>query len=144
MKKRFYFFLLEIVLKQENDTTIYAHENISHVLASKLIENFDIDLERDPHILDGYFLTEENYLKHIEYITKNIITINLEILNIDYKGRINLVRDFSKSKEMAQNIASEQKIKYVYVIKNSLFTVDSGRIGAERIFENEEVEIYKY
>lgn len=77
--KRYYFFNLEIALKNDDDSRIYAYENISHIPTSKLIEVFDIDVNKDPYLLEGYFLTEANYEKHKAFIKKNIGQINLEV-----------------------------------------------------------------
>ena len=74
-----YFYLLEIALTDPSDTKIYAFENMSHIPAKKLIEIFGIDLENDPNISQGYFLTLEAYLNHKEYIDKNFGAINLEL-----------------------------------------------------------------
>lgn len=79
MNQTYYFFNLEIALKKEDDANIYAYENVSHIPTKKLIEIFEIDLKNDPHILDGYFLTEANYHKYADYITKNIGQINLDV-----------------------------------------------------------------
>lgn len=77
--KRYYFFYLEIALKAQGDNHIYAYENVSHIPTSKLIELFDIDTNKDPHLLDGYLLTEENYQKHKSFIKSFIGSINLNV-----------------------------------------------------------------
>ena len=77
MKPKYYFYYLEIALKDPEDSNIYAFVNLSHIPASKLIEIFGIDLKVDPNILEGYFLTEPMFEKHKEYISKNIGSINL-------------------------------------------------------------------
>lgn len=79
MKKKYYFFYLEIALRKEDDLNIYAFENVSHVPTSKLIEIFNINLQKDPDILEGYFLTKSNYRRHKKYIEKNIGQVNLEV-----------------------------------------------------------------
>src|SRR5687767_13209146 len=79
MNKRYYFFYLEIALRQGDDTAIYAFENVSHVPTKRLIDIFDINVERDPHLLEGYFLTKESLEKHREYITEIIGPINLDV-----------------------------------------------------------------
>lgn len=79
MNKRYYFFNLEIALKKEEDSRIYAFENVSHIPTSKLIEIFRINLNKDPHILEGYHLTKTSYGKHKKYIDQNIGPINLDI-----------------------------------------------------------------
>jgi hypothetical protein len=79
MKNRYYFFNIEIALRKEDDSRIYAFENVSHIPTSKLIELFNINLEKDPYILEGYFLTKTNYKKHKKYIEQNIGQINLDV-----------------------------------------------------------------
>ena len=79
MKKRYYFFYLEIALKTPGDLHIYAFENVSHVPTKKLIEIFNIDLAKDPYISKGYFLTKANFRKHKKFITQNMVQINIDI-----------------------------------------------------------------
>jgi len=75
---KYYFFYLEIGLKDKNDLNIYAFENLSHVPTRKLVEIFKIDLDKDPLILEGYFLTRSNYRKHKAYINEQFGSINLD------------------------------------------------------------------
>ena len=79
MKKTYYFFHLEIALRDINDSNIYAFENVSHIPTSKLCEIFEIDLEKDPFILEGYFLTKKNYKKYRKYIDEYFVPINLNV-----------------------------------------------------------------
>ncbi len=79
MKKKYYFFSLEVALKKDDDLNVYAYENVSHIPTSKLIEIFNINLEKDPYLVEGYFLTKANYKKHKKYITENIGQINLDV-----------------------------------------------------------------
>ncbi len=79
MKKKYYFFYLEIALRKEDDLNIYAYENVSHVPTSKLVEIFNINLEKDPYLLEGYFLTKTNYRKHKKSISESIGQINLDV-----------------------------------------------------------------
>ena len=74
-----YFYYLEIALTDPTDLRVYAFENISHIPAKKLVEIFKIDLEKDPNISEGYFLTREMYSNHKEYMDKNFGAINLEL-----------------------------------------------------------------
>jgi hypothetical protein len=78
MAAKYYFFYLELALKDPDDSHIYAFENLSHIPTSKLVEIFDIDLQKDPHIREGYFLTKTNFQKHKEYIKKHFGAINLD------------------------------------------------------------------
>ena len=77
--KTYHFFYLEIALRKKKDSNIYAFENVSHIPTSKLIEVFNIDIKKDPQILEGYFLTKRIYKKHKKYIEKNFIPINLNV-----------------------------------------------------------------
>lgn len=70
-------------------------------------------------------------------------TVNLEILGIDYRGRLNIVRDFMKIKDRSKNILKSNNIKYIYVPKLFNFQVDEGLMGVKTIFENEEVKVYQ-
>ena len=79
MKKKYYFFYLEIALRKEDDLNVYAFENVSHIPTSKLIEIFNINLQKDPYIVEGYFLTKTSYRKHKKYIKENIGQINLDV-----------------------------------------------------------------
>lgn len=79
MKKKYYFFYLEIALKKVNDLNIFAYENVSHIPTSQLIKIFKIDLKKDPYLLDGYFLTKTNYRKHKKYINENFGQINMDV-----------------------------------------------------------------
>lgn len=76
---KYYFFYLEIALKKSKDPNIYGFENISHIPTKKLVEIFQIDVKKDPYILEGYFLTKEMFKKHQKYISKYIGQINLDI-----------------------------------------------------------------
>ncbi len=79
MTKRYYFFELEISLKKEDDLNIYAFENVSHIPTSKLVEIFNINLDNDPCITEGYVLTKTIYRKHKMFIKENIGQINLDV-----------------------------------------------------------------
>jgi len=76
---KFYFFYLEIALKDPKDENIYAFENVSHIPTEKLVEIFQIDLNKDPFISQGYFLSKKNFKKHQEYLQKQIGSFNLDI-----------------------------------------------------------------
>lgn len=70
-------------------------------------------------------------------------TINLDILGKDYKGRVNLQRDFAKIPDQSKKILSENNISYIYAVKQLNFQADENRMGIKKIFENEEVSIYQ-
>lgn len=105
MKKTYYFFNLEIALKDENDLNIYAYENVSHIPTSKLIEIFKINLNEDPYILEGYFLTKTSYKKHKKYITENIGQINLDVF--EYCLRQYIADDFKEIRKLYKETLME-------------------------------------
>jgi hypothetical protein len=78
MSKKYFFFYLEIALKGD-DTHIYAFENVSHVPTSVLVEIFGIKLDKDPNILEGYFLTASRYKKYKKQIKEYFPPINLDV-----------------------------------------------------------------
>jgi hypothetical protein len=69
---KYYFFYLEIALKKSKESHIYAYENVSHVSTKSLIDIFNINLNKDPHLLEGYFLTKTIFKKHRKFIKDNI------------------------------------------------------------------------
>lgn len=72
-------------------------------------------------------------------------TINLEILGIDYKGRLQAQKDIlaQREPEVVKRLLKEGNIKYVYIPKFFNITVDESRFPLKKIFNNEEVEIFK-
>jgi hypothetical protein len=98
MNKEYYFFYLEIALKNSDDNNIYAFKNVSHVPTKTLIEIFNINLDKDPQLLGGYFLTKTNYRKHKNYIDKNMGTLNLEIF--EYCLRQYIANDFKEIRKL--------------------------------------------
>jgi len=69
-------------------------------------------------------------------------TINLDILGIDYKGRLNEQKDFIKIIDDAKNNLKRNNISYIYVLKSQRLFEDEGKMGIKNIFENEEVKIF--
>jgi hypothetical protein len=98
MKKKYYFFSLEIALKKDNDLNIYAYENVSHIPTSKLVEIFNINLEKDPYLLDGYFLAKTSYKKHKKYINEQIGPVNLDVF--EYCLRQYVTDDFKAIRKL--------------------------------------------
>ncbi len=72
-------------------------------------------------------------------------TVNLEILGIDYKGRAQTQKDIlaAREPEVFKKMLKENKISYLYLPKFFKFSIDNELYGIKRIFENEEVEIFK-
>jgi hypothetical protein len=98
MGKRFYFFYLEIALKDPNDLNIYAYENLSHIPTGKLVEIFKIDLVNDPYILEGYFLTKTQYKKHKKFLAENTCALNLDVF--EYSLRQYVAEDYSRVRRL--------------------------------------------
>lgn len=70
-------------------------------------------------------------------------TVNLDILGIDYKGRLNLQKDFFNNSEAAGKILQENNISFVYAAGMDNTEMDEGKIGVKKIFDNGEVKIYR-
>lgn len=98
MNKKYYFFELEIALRKEDDLNIYAFENVSHIPTSKLIEIFNINLDKDPDLAEGYVLTKAIYKKHKKYIEENIGQINLDVF--EYCLRQYVTEDFKTVRKL--------------------------------------------
>lgn len=98
MQKQYYFFYLEIALRNAEDVNIYAFENLSHIPTEKLIEIFKIDVIKDPNLVEGYFLTKTNYRKHKKYIKQNFVTLNLDVF--EYCLRQYISYDFKEIRKM--------------------------------------------
>lgn len=79
---------------------------------------------------------------HPEFIAD---TVNLDILGVDYKGRLQVQKDVFALKEpkLINKLVKENKITYLYVPKISGFSPDQASLGIERIFQNNEVDIFK-
>lgn len=70
-------------------------------------------------------------------------TMNLDILGIDYKARLNLQRDFFKINDQSSEILRKQNITYVYLTGGGDHEIDEGRAGVRKIFDNAEAKIYQ-
>ena len=79
MANKYYFFYLEMSLKDKSDREIYSFINVSHIPTQILIEIFGINLGEDPFILKTYLLTKSIMRKHKKYILKNIGFVNLDL-----------------------------------------------------------------
>lgn len=69
--------------------------------------------------------------------------VNLEILGVDYKARTNIARDFFNLKEKSKSVINNNNIQYIYVVRESGFEEDASKMGIEKIFENDQVKIFK-
>jgi len=79
MISKYYFFYLEIALRDPKYKFIYAFENVSHIPTKKLIEIFKINIQKDPMISEGYFLTKTAYRKHKKYLDQMLPSLNFDI-----------------------------------------------------------------
>lgn len=70
-------------------------------------------------------------------------TINLDILGVDYKGRINDENDFIKLVDQSHQILKRNNISYIYLLRASNLQFDNGKVGIKSIFANTEVTIFK-
>lgn len=98
MASKFYFFYLEIALRDPKHKFIYAYENVSQIPTAKLVEIFKIDLKKDPNILDGYFLTQAAYKKHKKYLDRELPSLNFKVF--EYCLRLYSSEDFSSIRKM--------------------------------------------
>lgn len=98
MPMKYYFFYLEIALRNPRYTYVYASENVSHIPTEKLIEIFSIDIEKDPGITEGYFLTKAAYRKHKAYLDQHLPSLNFNIF--EYCLRLYGADDISSIRSM--------------------------------------------
>lgn len=70
-------------------------------------------------------------------------TINLDILGVDYKGRLNIINDFTKITDQSKVLLKKNNISYVYIVNGQDIQIDTGKMGLDTIFENKEVRILK-
>lgn len=70
-------------------------------------------------------------------------TINLDILDIQYKGRLNEQKDVVKMSGQVKDILKRNNIKYIYVVKAQGFAENELRMGIKKIFDNEETKIFQ-
>lgn len=70
-------------------------------------------------------------------------TINLEILGINYLPRLNTSKEILKGTLNSHKLLLDNHISYVYIPKLTGVKIDEGKLGVEKIFENDETLIYK-
>lgn len=71
--------------------------------------------------------------------------INLDITDYDWPSRRDEVQEFydALDQEKARQFLKENKISYVYWVNGQRTKLGESQLGLERIFENEEVDIYR-
>jgi hypothetical protein len=70
-------------------------------------------------------------------------TINLEILGVDYLSRINTTKEILKGTLNSHKLLVDNNIMYLYIPKLIGTKIDEGKLGVEKIYENDETLIYK-
>lgn len=70
-------------------------------------------------------------------------TLNLEILGIDYKSRLNIAKEIYKNQERSKELLAKNNISYVYLFKPLKIEINQGLMGLETIYDNDEVRILK-
>lgn len=70
-------------------------------------------------------------------------TLNLEILGIDYKPRLNLAREIFKNQGKAKELLVQSNINYVYLYKPLKLEIDENKMGLKTIYENEEAKVLR-
>lgn len=70
-------------------------------------------------------------------------TINLEILGIDNRTRLNIAKEIFKNQSKSKELLVQNNIEYVYLPKNLKIEIDTNKMGLETIYENDEVRVYK-
>jgi hypothetical protein len=98
----YYIFYLEMSLRDEKDSKIYAFVNVSHISTSKLIQIFEINIEKDPHLTEGYFLTKKQYNKYKDFLNQEVGSFNLQIfeycLRLYTTSKENTIKSMYKEK----------------------------------------------
>lgn len=110
-----------------------------------------INIETNPTLDDRFDYPKPLYsvlsTAYIPALTGHPVFIgdvgNLEIMDVDFKGRLNLQRDFPRIKEKSRAILVNNNIKYIYILKAQRFDEDDNSMGTKTIFENSEVKILK-
>lgn len=71
--------------------------------------------------------------------------VNLDITGYDWKTRRSEAEKFYQSLEqnLVREFLSKNDIKYIYWLKSQRATLGEKQLGIERIFENEQVDIYR-
>ncbi|QQG43527.1 MAG: hypothetical protein HYW45_00720 [Candidatus Daviesbacteria bacterium] len=72
-------------------------------------------------------------------------TVNLNILGVDFRGRLQIAKDIFalREEEIVKRYLQEFKIKYIYTPKIADFTPDQQKFDLKSIYKNEEVEIFQ-
>jgi|LakMenEpi03Aug12_release.lakeMendotaPanAssembly.Ray.scaffolds.fasta_scaffold3099236_1 hypothetical protein len=88
----YYIFYLEMSLKNIKDSKIYAFVNVSHIETSKLIEIFEINIDKDPYLDEGYFLSQSQFTRYKDFLNQEVGSFNFKIFEY-------CLRLYSTSKE---------------------------------------------
>src|ERR1700749_3467880 len=109
MKSKYIFFYLEIALKDEKDLNVYGYANVSHFPTNLLIEIFNINLKKDPNIVEGYMLTKTRYKKYKKYFKGHLHSMNLDVF--EYSLRQYATDDYNQVRRLYKEDLMEDKFK---------------------------------
>lgn len=70
-------------------------------------------------------------------------SVNLDILGIDYKGRLNIQKDLFRNSAHLNQTLKKNNIKYIYILKNQNANLNESFLGIKKIFENADIYIYQ-
>lgn len=119
-------------LKGQPDGTV-----LSYPFDEKLRSNFSTPLPLSVYTSTAYVSAFSGHSSFMED------TINLEILGIDYKSRLNIAKEIFKNQSNSKKLLAENNIKFVYLFKSLKLDLDQNKMGLETIYENDEVKVFK-
>lgn len=110
---------------------------LSYPFDEKLRSNFSTPLPLSVYTSTAYVSAFSGQPGFIED------TINLEILGIDPKSRVNIAKEIFKNPANSKQLLAENNITYVYLFKFLKIDVDQNKMGLETIYENDDVKVLK-
>lgn len=125
------FSALDFLKNQQKGTVL------SYPFDEKLRSNFSTPLPLSVYTSTAYVSAFSGHEGFIED------TINLEILGINYKSRINIAKEVFKNQGKSKELLAQNNISYVYLFKPLKIEVDQKLVGLKTIYENYEVKIFK-
>ncbi len=69
--------------------------------------------------------------------------VNMESMNINYKGRLNDQLDLQRTPNRSKEIFKKYNISYLYIVRSFDFGYQEQARGIQKIFENQDVVIFK-
>jgi len=72
--------------------------------------------------------------------------MNLTIIGLDFQSRQEMIERFLTTTDLvwAKKFLSQNKIRYLYLVKGQQLKIDPWELGFKKIFENGEVRIYEF